>query len=467
MKKYIVGDRIFNFRLFVEGLKHLRVITMAVGILALVASALVPIVDLMNHHPRTNPNTGEYIITKYNYWSICLPAVLTVLLAPFFFAALFSFLHKRKESDFFHAIPYTRTCVYISFSAAALASVFAIQILSALVAGVLTAMIPYTVFDVGRYVCLMLATLLGSAMLSAFMMLALCVSGTGGTCGVLYILFAALPRIIAALLVLAIEQVPVLNTDYWIAESPLSPLWFYPLGVVGTVFSIDPIVQGFPFKPAVVIYSLIVTLLLFVLAGFLYNRRQSEMAENHAPGTKTQALFRILFTLPMALIMTAMICYGHLRASLVLVGIVLTLLCYFLYELLTTKRPKNMLKTAPGLLIVLCVCIAYGMVHIGVESYIQHEKPIRSEDVASVTLPELLATGGVYGDYDSTLTLENAYPIQIITNAYNETKMGVSGGRRAEITITLKNGRKLHRFIWLSEAAQEALRRGALFKSTA
>ncbi len=450
MKKLtFTGGHIFNLRLFFEGVKRLRVTTMAVGILAVVASALVPIIDFLESPPYIQ--TVQII----PYQVICIPAAVVMFAAPIFFFVLFSFLQKRKQSDFFHAIPYTRTCVYISFVAAALASVFAIQIFSAAVAGVLWSFVPKTTFDVGRYILMILADMLGAAMLSAFMMLALSVSGTGGSCTFLFFLFASLVRIICAIFISVLSKIQVLNTDYWTDMSPLSPLWFYPLSVFSSTLDNN---DYFISNPATVIYSIVVTVLLYILAGFLFKRRPSEMAGNPAPGARTQTLFRVLFTLPLALVTTTafIINENYLPDSLALVLIVCTLLCYFLYELLTTKRAINMLKAIPSLGFVLLACILLSIGAVGVDVYMNRET-IEAENIESVTVPSRMLISNY--ERNQTYTMSDHEIHEIVSKAYTLTKEGTPGrnGRFYEISMKLTSGRTIHRYVKFSDEETKAM----------
>ncbi len=447
-----IGSHVFNLRLFIEGLKRLRVTTMAMGIITVAFSALIPIISMLESSPRYTA-FGEVIITEIKFQTICVPASLAVVLAPLFFAVLFSFLEKRKQSDFFHAIPYTRTCVYISFVAAALVSVCAIQLLAGLVAGLLWSMVPYTTFEVAPYIGVVFANLLGSVMLSAFMMLALCVSGTGGSCSVLFLLFAALPRVILAIIMSFIRMIPVLDIDYWIEESFLSPLWFYPLASLSACISDTETIEHFLFNPTTIVYSAVVSVLLFLAAGFLYARRQSEMAGNPAPGKKTQALFRILFTLPVALWMTGLIADNG-ESSLVLVLLVITVLCYFLYELITTKRAVNMAKAIPGFFLVVGICILFAVTaYYAPLSYVQAES-LTTENVASITVPKRLVTDNGYGGYYETVEVRDPEIVKILTNAYTRTKQnGVNQyGYSYVFIIEHKSGRELHRRINITQA---------------
>ena len=317
MKEKTMSTQIFNFRLFLEGLKRLRVIGLATAILALTASALVPLVAWI----EGNRFTGEYRIDTQ---LLCVPLPFVTLLAPFFFFVLFSFLQKRKESDFFHSIPYTRTCVYVSFVTSALVFAWAIQLACALTAGILWSIPFFILCDLGGLVSYTLVCMLATAMLSAFMMLALSVSGTSGSCILQFVLFTGFVRVVATIFLGCLNSIVLLPaSDMW-HSSFFSPLWFLPVNIFWYLMESDmatPVMYSLPN----ILYSLLVTLATYALAGLIYKHRKSEMAGNPAPGRKTQALFRIMFALIPALLIPLFLINGEDDAAMHLVLIVVVM----------------------------------------------------------------------------------------------------------------------------------------------
>ncbi len=462
MKKQTFSTHIFNFRLFLEGLKRLRVTITALGIITIAFSALVPIIAFLERSPGPRHDIlGNLIITEIKYQTVCVPASLAVLLSPIFFSVLFSFLQKRKQSDFFHAIPYTRTCVYISFVTAAIVSICAIQLVAGAVGGILWGMVPYTTYDVGSYIGIVLTNLLGSVMLGAFMMLALCVTGTSGSSYILFLLFASLPRIVMGVFTAFIRNNPVMDIDYWLEESFLSPLWFYPLASIGSYLSQTTTIEHFLFNPATILYSIAASLLIFTVGGFLYGRRQSEMAGNPAPGKKTQALFRTLFALPLALLITTLIALDSSSAdsSLILVLGVMTVLCYFLYELVTTKRAANMGKAIPGFFLLIGICVVFGMISFfAPKAYLQMES-LTPQNVESITVPKRMLTSNSYGSSKDMVEVDNSEILSILSNAYSRTKQNDQhqNGLSYMVTIEKKAGMKLHRRINITTEERERI----------
>ncbi len=456
------STHIFNFRLFVEGLKRLRIIGLTSAILAMTTSLLIPITVWIENGSRLIDD-----VEQVDYYT-CIPTVLMVLMAPLFFLVLFSFLFKRKDSDFFHAIPYTRTCVYISFTAAALTFVAGIQLACGLAAGLLWSACPFATYDVGLHVTIILLSVLAAAMLSGFMMLALSVSGTSGSCVLLFFLFSTFVRIVCAMFLLMVETIELIpSAEYW-EVSFASPLHFLPITLLWMF--ITPSDIDVMFSASNIVYSIVASLALFVAAGFLYVRRRSEMAGNPAPGVRTQALFRIMFTLvPALLIPTVWIATGRMEPSLLLVLVVITLLVYFLYELITTKRPRNMLCAVPALGFVLAGCLAMGLGFAAYRAAVLHES-VDADEIRSVQFDHYYLR---YDDRDGRKVdaedwlLTEPEILQMIAEqlTYSQGREGLPNRdpgsadtySRCTVTIRLRNGRTLHRRILLTNQQNAAV----------
>ena len=453
MKTNRMNTQFFNFRLFLEGLKRLRVIGLATAILAVTASAVIPLVFWIEELSAMYDGPAE-VEPAF----LCVPAGAMVAFAPFFFFVLFSFLQKRKESDFFHAIPYTRTCVYNSFVAAALTFVFAIQLACGTVAGILWGVAPHLTVDLGAMAAYVIMSMLAAAMLSAFMMLALSVSGTGGSCMLLFVLFAGFVRGVAAIFMGCLENIDILDTNQMWNTSFFSPLWFLPINIFYYWGDTNAAVT-LMYRPANILYTLAVTILLFALAGLIYKHRRSEMAGNPAPGKTTQALFRILFTtLPALLIPFLMLLEGG-DSALLLVLVVSVLLVYFLYELVTTKRPKNLLKIFPGLGIVLGICFAFTVLFYGYRGFLLNEN-ITEDEVKTVSVDSNGFSSNSYQGHlaDDIRTDDPEIVKTVVAQLAHSQQLERDGGwlddpsgsdywDRTSVTLHLKGGRTITRYV--------------------
>ncbi len=459
-----LSTQFFNFRLFLEGLKRLRVIGLATAILAITASALVPIVCWIEQEAYYDTIPYE-METEF----LCVPAGLAVVLAPFFFFVLFSFLQKRKESDFFHAIPYTRTCVYVSFVTAALTFVWVIQLACALTAGSLWAVNPMVIADVGGMVSYALVSMLAAAMLSAFMMLALTVSGTGSSCILLFVLFAGFVRVVAAIFLGCLDNIMLLPTNDMWNHSVLSPLWFLPISVIYYMGEYE-IATAIMYSLPNILYSVLVTVAVFALAGIIYKHRRSEMAGNPASGVRTQALFRVMFTVLLALLIPLMAISDADEPGLMLVLVVGVLLVYFLYELITTKRAKNMLKAIPGLGIVAGICIVFTVLFYAYRGAVLYED-ITKDEVKTVSVDSNGFGNSTYQDgLLGDLRTDDPEIISTVVNrlafsqkfereggwkSYDSAVIGYQN--RFAVTIHMKGGRTLQRYILMDDKIRDEI----------
>ncbi len=451
-----LSTHVFNFRLFLEGIKRLRIFAIVVAVLALTASALIPISVWLDD--AFNAFAEESLL---NPSIACVPAGIMVLVAPLFAADLFSFLFKRKQSDFFHAIPYTRTCVYVSFVAAILAVTAAILAGCGVVSGVLWSLCPIVVVDIGALCAYVLICLLGATMLTGFMLLALTVTGTEGSAAMLFLLFTSITRIIAAIFLGMLEGMFIIDSETMWETSILSPLWFLPVSTL--YYLIEDSVAGLMYSPENLIYSLVVTVALYALSGLLYTRRHSEMAGNPAPGRRTQALFRILFTIPFALLLPLCVWHGTDLYFIVII-VVTTLLVYFLYELITTKRARNMLKALPGLVTVAAAVLLFCGIFFGVRSFILNET-ITGDDIESVTFDSRRDGNRTYSDVQlRDIAIEEPAVWAVVADCLAEAqRLERTYGRYVDfehyrtVTIELTNGRSIRRRVHMDEESFRAL----------
>lgn len=452
-QKFRFSTHIFHGRLFLEGMKRLRVIAIVTAVLSLTASALIPLVTSIETAPYAQEIRANLA---------CVPTVLMVLAAPLFFLVLFSFLHSRKESDFFHAIPYSRTCVYVSFTCAALALVFFIQAASSLISGIMWTVCPYVSAPIGGIVSCTLVAMLAAALLCGFMMLALSVSGTPLSCLCLFALFAGSVRILLAIFLGMMETVDLIPTAPLWENSFLSPVWLSPVGLL--VYMIDGSVGELLFGWQNILYSLIVTLALYVAAGFLYRHRRSEMAGQSAPGVRTQTLFRVLLALLPACLIPYVWVASSDRISATLVLVVGTLVVYFLYELITTKRAKNLLHAIPSLAFVAGGMIAFVFLFTGWRTTVLYQR-VEPEDIRTVSLE---ANGFSYRTYQSyypeLIQLDDPEVLELVADSLSHSQDVEAHGERDEnywnrtsVYIRLKNGRTLHRSIILDKEQKIAL----------
>lgn len=352
---------IFDRHLFVEGLRRLRVPMLAVGIPALTLSVLVPLLFWLNLARGAWDPWYSILRVSHFLTAPILPVIM--LTAPILLTCVFSFLFKRRDADFYHALPYTRPCLFISFTAAALAVLFLLEVISAGLSGLVWALCPHARLVAGDLVASVGMIWLGTLVTAGVAAVAVSLAGTANTTLYQFCNLALVPRLFLYIVGQCLNDVNIGTTIFWSSEAfplkYLSFLWSTPYGILVEWMTHTNTRCATPecFEPWRILYNFVVALLLFGLACFLFCRRKSEVAGHSALPRRLQGLFRLLAALPFGLLAGWIFVLAGFDYGYVLILVVVCLLVYLLYELLTTKRGRNMLRALPwaGILVAICI----------------------------------------------------------------------------------------------------------------
>ncbi|MBO5898247.1 MAG: hypothetical protein J6R04_04470 [Clostridia bacterium] len=387
-------NKLFNYKLYLEALKRLRIVGIAVAILCVSVSALIPIYHMANMarydfydvYGMANSSSMPFRTEAIENGALVIPALVASYLMPLFVFFLFSYLNKRNESDFYHAIPFTRGCVYTTTTLAALTWAWGILIASCLVAGALWAIDPYATFSFGGLLLQMLYMCLNTTLLISAANVAVSLMGTSMTSGIAFAIVLCLWRLILGLGMITIDEVNNLIDGSLVLGGYLNPSFLLPVNLVMGEALVD--------RPVVLIYALLVSLGLFALGGWLYRIRRSETAGRSVAGKWLQILMRCLVTLPTALVMTYMLLTGVGDVGIFLILLVVTVLIFLLYELLTTRSVRRMIKATPWLCAVLAACVVFGGA-IMIGNAIVNNEDIPAQRITAVGLGSTTGVGGV------------------------------------------------------------------------
>lgn len=362
------NKKLFSLGLYREALRQTRVIGILSFIVMTFAAVIVPIssVIIMNAEMKSNdqmyPTGGVYEITKETVTGFVMnPLLFFVFLAivPAMTFVLFDFLNKRNTSDFYHSIPHTRLCVYISFVLAILTWTVALIVSTSAISSLVYALL-------GKYFIPVYSTLIkyavGCFIVSLLVVsattLAMSITGTTLTNLVLVCLILFVPRIcyfvfdasLASSIDILVQGhvLPLSGKGY----NMLTDIFMSAMGLMGSYDMLDIF-----FSLSGIIYTTVLSLIYACLAAFFFCRRKSEAAGRSAPSRRLQNVYRYAVTMVVCFISIAMILSS--RRSLDesdIIGIVIiyliALLAYFVYELITTKKIKNLARAIPGLLVV-------------------------------------------------------------------------------------------------------------------
>lgn len=469
-----ISKRVFNFRLYVEGLKRLRVIGFGVLLLALTAAVLYPAVQLFGDVRYSWSPTVVHTVKGEH---LCQMLAFFPLVAPIFTLVMFSYLFKRKESDFYHAIPFTRTCVYTTYTASVLTWVLGITVLSGTVAGLLWAVNPYTTFLLRDLVMWCLCSVLCSILLCGFMTVSISLSGNLVTTLLNFFAFTVLPYMAIVLVGLLLNFNYDRTLMYMGYNHDLVDLshfgggffeinWCMPFLLFKLIMGnniMDKEIETELYSTSACVSTAAMALMLFILGGVFYRIRRSETAGNSASSARTQHIFRCLFTLPFA--WAALLAFLSNDEVVCVVLCIVTLLAYCIYELISTRQLKSLIKALPRFLYVLVGCL---LLIVAAETTRQMilRWEIDADEIAEVEIatPYFYSDNVVFRErviynhqYQNYRSTDEAL-IKIVADDWKKTQeimlddRTASGGRR--VTIRLKNGREIIRFTRGSEELQ-------------
>lgn len=408
--------KIFSFGLYREGIKQLRIVGILAFVILGLEAILIPVGRVIALLSTPGFDYANYTIQSVNAFSAhSLLVAMYCVFAPAMALILFSFLNKRNTSDFYHAIPHTRWCVYLSFVAAIMTWVFII-IAGTTLLSILTHLIFIKYFSLVYSSLLMLAlnALAASALVVAAVAVAMTITGTGFTNIILAGLILFLPRFI-----LTITSRAVLSLLPMVPSGHLFPLLANDYNAVtGTIFGFFMAIFGggniditaMLTGTAALWYTAVLALVYFVLAAVLFYFRKSESAARSAPNRFMQAVYRITVTMSVcSVIITAMFAnrYDNIHPFGYVVGYIFAAVLYFTYEIITTKKWKNLLRAIPGLAVVAVLNAAlYGgmaAVHASQLNFTPSAAAIESVSVVSDYNNGYYVWGLQFADYVSML----------------------------------------------------------------
>lgn len=460
-------NKIFDFRLYLQGLGRLRVIGIALAILCLTISVLVPTVRWLdgpsNYYQIEHPIDGDELVVEgsslteaefdrlnsegqLNYIKIpehisdrgtIVPVTVASYLSPFLVLMMFAFLNKRKESDFYHAIPFTRGCVYTSFVAAILTWVWGVLIVSSLSTALIWALCPYVSFSFGGLLTHMLLACLNAALLAAFTTVAVSLTGTPTTAVVTALLVTWSWRLVLLFAQMCLGDLLRITPIESILGGYLQPSFLLPISIIVNEVTTP-----------MLIYAVVVTLALFALGGLLYSKRRSELAGRSVPGRLVHNLLRCLITLPLGLLLTYQLNGGDLTTLLVI--FICMLLVFYLYELLTTKSARRMFRATPWLGAVIGVCIVFlGVMHLS--AYVEMHERTDADRIKSVEFvrgAQVVSDTVVINSYELSQIHEtdDADIIASVSDAWSKsTGWQAHDETSVTVRIKLKGGRTITR----------------------
>lgn len=347
-----IGKRLFDGKMYVEGLRQLRTFGILAFVVLELEAILVPLGFYVSLQQYAYP-TAKQTLDFFNMHPL-LVLSFTVF-APLMVLYLFHFLTKRNASDFYHSLPNTRTSLFLSFFAAVMTWVAAAAVISSATSVLCFSLLSeyYTIMwsSVGIMLLNMLAASLFTA---ASVAIAVCVSGTIFTNMVVSFLLIFLPRALLMVFTNYItSNINILSSHY--LPFLVGMKYNVATNMVFGIFT-GNVEESFTFWQGGV-YTLCVGLIYTVIAVLLFRIRKSEAASQSAPNRFLQTGIRLLLGFVVCLYPCISITNQILGIYtpngddyfLYLVFYIMAVVVCIIYELITTKKWKSVMRIVPSL----------------------------------------------------------------------------------------------------------------------
>ncbi len=331
---------LFSPRLFREGFRQLKI----PGVLMTIFYSLIVVIEPMERI------SGYYLTSFWNaeprevsFHDIFYVLHYTAfLIVPVLIFWIFRFMMKRSTSDFYHSLPVSRVCLTVSLFVSAMAWMVAILLVQMTVGILIHALYPAVyIVDYGSILAGMLGRLTVGIMSGGYALLALALTGTMMSGMVTAVLLPYLPLFASTILCTGMEDV---YRSYHVGEwNPDGRAAFRSfINNFEDLMELNLMNEFDEPKHSVwqILCTLMLGLVIFLLAVLMMRFRKSETAGKPAICQGVHVAIRISGTL------FVLWFFGNvLMGSMSLVAIILALVAYLAYELLTTRRWYNLLKS--------------------------------------------------------------------------------------------------------------------------
>ena len=388
----------------------------------------------------------------------------------------FGWLNKRSSSDFYHAVPVTRTQMYFSTVLAILLWMF-IGIIAFAVVKTLIYLVFGMPFNYLLHFCVCVNMLIACVEVVGAVSLACAISGTRFVNFVAAIVILFAPRALFAVLAQFIDS---LQNGSLVVSS--MSIFFNPTyNMIAMPYSLLPNIFGGanPYNTVdfanvwAMLYTLCYSVILVVLGCVAFNKRKSEAAGVPTTNKTFQRVIGVIIGLPLLLVIDAIILQGDLGDFLILVVMLLVFafVFYCLYNLISTKSAKKTAAAMPWFLVSIGVALVMLLLP---KLIVKHEESIKLEasEIKGYYLPDLDADNDIYDyfyyssdntDYLSTIgrriMFADAESAKLIADEFNDDhRENYGDNTRMLVRIVRKHGRDLTRWMTFTHGEAERLR---------
>lgn len=371
MKKGLLSKGVFK-----EMFCQMKVVGVLACVVYALAGILFPvglIVERYQYKSMGDVIEPQFFPTEYFYVIYGLAFVFVPLLID----VAFSFLENRNASDYYHALPIKRVTLYVSSLAAVFAWMGVIYVVATGFTLAIAGIDSYMMLDMVVIGKLLLKSLVACVFIMGVCCLGASLTGTKISTALVIVLILIGPRSIVGIVQAMIEdQIPFAVTGYGYSITN------HGYNIIINVFFGNGYVTGLSYA-APLIYSTIVGIIYLSLGGFAFIKRKSESAGQSTVHPAIQVVCRIVPAFMCALIAIWLFIGNTLGGENdpmtyfgVVVLLIISLIIYFVYDLITNRKFKSFIKSVKQLPIFLGFVVAAAIVLM---IYVTNEKEWRPE----------------------------------------------------------------------------------------
>lgn len=449
----------FSPALYAEGLRQLRLM----GILFTALAGLIALFIPFGEFFSTLSTKGGVQIQDVTCTDMNPLIILSFcLVAPLLTLNLFSFLNKRESSDFYHAIPATRQCLFFSFFAAVITWLLIFMVVSTGLAVMGHALFPQLfAIHYGNVIRTFFNCFAAGTLVAASVAIAMSVTGTFLSNVLISLILIFLPRILINLvmqnigyafpLVDGLAFAPMFSMQY---NVPAAYVLQYFLS-----FDSQNILTSFSGGT----YTLVLGLLYTALAAWLFTRRKSEGAAQSAPSRTLQGVFRFLVGFTISSIVTLALfndlVHGYMDLSDAFGWFFLYIIAVFVmlaFEIICTRRWRGLIRRGA---VTIGFLVVANLALLGTIWGVNHSLHNFTPDADEITSVRLQVVGGDY--YDNNYFNKKTENIDITDPAirklvaerlkYSVEVLEISDEKfyeelyeNSEVVVSIKRGNKRH-----------------------
>lgn len=440
----------FNKGLYKEGLRQGRLVGIIFFAVIALFSIIIPVSNLFS------VDDGRIFISWGNFNPLFI--LTFCLFAPLLTLSVFSFLNKRNQSDFYHSIPHKRQTLFFSYLMSLLTWLIGTIVICSLISfGIYLAGGNRFVMNYSEIFKYILTSISSSIMVMGAVLISMGLTGTMFSNIIVALLIIFMPRVVISMFLSCANE--------FIVIADLSTSGFFGTYCINVPFELISYLFGMSSSLPLTnlaggIYTLILGIIYIVIAGLLFKHRKSEAAGNSALNPKTQTTIRIALAFLISMVGTTAWLNSNNFSLLIFTVYAISLIAYFAYEIISTKKLAGIVKAIPALaiLVLLNVAAALGVhlvknVTLGVDwnsSYIESVQlnstvyqygipayeTLKSKEI-ELNSPEVI--NAVSNQLSTTQTL-------VKTNKRSIYNLNMNPGYIA--TVNMKNGKSYTRYIY-------------------